>query len=466
MVPIPDMPAHYSGIKARLPKPAVHRSAFHHATHGRGPRQLEESSEHSRFSLAPSIEEAYPSSIEWSAKPFGTTLGTDRTPRPLSSSYTEGRSRSSEYILPVSPARDGRVYDRPENSSPLSYYSHSLPRSNAYILDSLPDCCLETRHYVREANEKDTRNTSSPSGLRLPPLQISHSGLPTNSQSILSSSQGSLRLPPIRTLEEEEEVIKRHKGEPHLSSRRRSREYHVAAHPLAARFHPNEGLQLAAGTRTSRKISQVSHQNTILNNQPRHEDLRPNREYYPDLQDQFDELLRIDSHAIPDLERKGLNSLPEFGRNIRPNLTWTQMISAALLGSPRNRLRLKDIQRAISLRFSFFANIKPYNNTIRHNLSMAEEFEMREATDGKGHWWTYVGPRSHRRGRKLQSNRNDNELPLHRLSPSLESLRWSRNSSPNTSVADLDDRRTWSTTLDSASEDERTTMETSIPYCT
>ncbi|KZW03669.1 winged helix DNA-binding domain-containing protein, partial [Exidia glandulosa HHB12029] len=62
-------------------------------------------------------------------------------------------------------------------------------------------------------------------------------------------------------------------------------------------------------------------------------------------------------------------------------------ILCALKGSPKGRLTLEEMYKAIEERFPFYMTYKPYRNSIRHNLSLNSMFikVARPITDpGKG----------------------------------------------------------------------------------
>ncbi|KAF8511975.1 hypothetical protein JB92DRAFT_347311 [Gautieria morchelliformis] len=120
---------------------------------------------------------------------------------------------------------------------------------------------------------------------------------------------------------------------------------------------------------------------------------RPNSEYYPSRhhQAQFADL----ATQRDEQRRVCLNSLVDGEPGDRPSYPIPTIIKCAILGSPREQLTLSEIYTAMEERFLFYkcSDKKSWRNSVRHNLSLNNQFEKktRPMTEpGKGHYWVVV----------------------------------------------------------------------------
>ncbi|CAO4372903.1 unnamed protein product [Caenorhabditis nigoni] len=74
--------------------------------------------------------------------------------------------------------------------------------------------------------------------------------------------------------------------------------------------------------------------------------------------------------------------------NKRPAYSYNSLIAMAIQNSPFKALRLSEIYAYISNNFPYYKIEKDgWKNSIRHNLSLREEFYKVQTTDGKGSFW-------------------------------------------------------------------------------
>ncbi|UMM27058.1 hypothetical protein L5515_010512 [Caenorhabditis briggsae] len=82
-------------------------------------------------------------------------------------------------------------------------------------------------------------------------------------------------------------------------------------------------------------------------------------------------------------------SSPEASNpNKRPAYSYNALIAMAIQNSPFKALRLSEIYAYISNNFPYYKMENGgWQNSIRHNLSLREEFYKVQTTDGKGSFW-------------------------------------------------------------------------------
>ncbi|KIJ29651.1 hypothetical protein M422DRAFT_188121, partial [Sphaerobolus stellatus SS14] len=85
-----------------------------------------------------------------------------------------------------------------------------------------------------------------------------------------------------------------------------------------------------------------------------------------------------------------LDCLPDT--NEKPNHILPVIVRSAILGSPKQRLTIREIYKAIENKFPYFRTTEVnWKDSIRHNLSLNKLFEKvpRPLTDpGIGSYWT------------------------------------------------------------------------------
>ncbi|KAJ4304309.1 transcription factor [Collariella sp. IMI 366227] len=82
-------------------------------------------------------------------------------------------------------------------------------------------------------------------------------------------------------------------------------------------------------------------------------------------------------------------------RHIKPQFSYAQMITQAIMGTPEMKLNLSGIYTYIQSRYAYYRHQPPtgWQNSIRHNLSLNKAFEkIARSTDepGKGMKWSIV----------------------------------------------------------------------------
>ncbi|KAL2135421.1 hypothetical protein VTI74DRAFT_8523 [Chaetomium olivicolor] len=82
-------------------------------------------------------------------------------------------------------------------------------------------------------------------------------------------------------------------------------------------------------------------------------------------------------------------------RHIKPQFSYAQMITQAIMGTPEQKLNLAGIYNYIQTRYAYYRHQPPtgWQNSIRHNLSLNKAFEkIARSTDepGKGMKWAIV----------------------------------------------------------------------------
>ncbi|KAF8509995.1 hypothetical protein BU17DRAFT_70235 [Hysterangium stoloniferum] len=116
----------------------------------------------------------------------------------------------------------------------------------------------------------------------------------------------------------------------------------------------------------------------------------PNSKYYPRLDKEFAEL---DDATLFQRECAGLNSLCDGAGGQR--IQWGTLVMAAILGSPRMEVLMKDICHAIKLRFPNFAFLEKNNNVVRHTLSINTAFEKVKIEGERACLWRIAKDDSH-----------------------------------------------------------------------
>ncbi|KAF8493585.1 hypothetical protein JB92DRAFT_2998610 [Gautieria morchelliformis] len=142
-----------------------------------------------------------------------------------------------------------------------------------------------------------------------------------------------------------------------------------------------------------------------------------NRSFYPakHLAYEFELMRKHNPRAIAQRASVGLNSLPDSTRN----LPWAILITAAILGSPQQRLRLAEIQEAVALRFGFLVH-QNITNSFRDTLSKNKKFGRMPRPRGEdrllGAWWFVVDhPPVQVEPRPVPSPRPDPLPPFHKF---------------------------------------------------
>ncbi|KAI1268364.1 hypothetical protein F5Y18DRAFT_423727 [Xylariaceae sp. FL1019] len=110
------------------------------------------------------------------------------------------------------------------------------------------------------------------------------------------------------------------------------------------------------------------------------------------------EAAHIESDPRPEKKQKTkvipYTEYDENGKEIKPRMSYAQMISRAILESPDKRLTLNQIYNWIDEHFTYFKNGEGgWQNSIRHNLSLNKSFTKKDrAKDdpGKGGNWMIV----------------------------------------------------------------------------
>ncbi|CAO4372905.1 unnamed protein product [Caenorhabditis nigoni] len=97
----------------------------------------------------------------------------------------------------------------------------------------------------------------------------------------------------------------------------------------------------------------------------------------------------VSSTRTSSLEPKSSAVSPESSDpNKRPSYSYNALIAMAIQNSPFKALRLSEIYAYISNNFPYYKIEKDgWKNSIRHNLSLREEFYKVQTTDGKGSFW-------------------------------------------------------------------------------
>ncbi|KAF8525432.1 hypothetical protein JB92DRAFT_3093627 [Gautieria morchelliformis] len=153
----------------------------------------------------------------------------------------------------------------------------------------------------------------------------------------------------------------------------------------------NHGGRLLPPTTTWYEDSPDDEQSPTRAQSPSPEAPPDNTRFYPakHLADEFELIRKHNPRAIAQQASVGINSLPDSTWN----LPWVIIITAAIIGSPQQRLHLAEIQAAVALRFRFLADTN-ITNSFRDTLSKNKKFGRMPRPRGEdrlfGDWWFVV----------------------------------------------------------------------------